>query len=74
MTKLGLTTELSNISAAVSTVKWKDTFPGQGPRKASTHKAVKSLSFGPSTLLQLLLMKDTLSNFDFWKSFLPIHI
>lgn len=74
VTKLCLITELSNTGAAVPTVKQKDTFPGHGPRKGSTHKAVKNLSFGPSTLLQLLLTKDTSSNFDFWKSFLPVHI
>lgn len=46
-------------------------FPVPGPGENSTSKAGKSLNFVPPTLLQHLLGKDILSNFDFWKSFPP---
>lgn len=53
--------ELSNASVAVSIIKGKATFLGQGQRKTSKHKARKD--FVPPTLLQLLLVKDTLKQF-----------
>lgn len=65
---------LSNRTVAVSIIKWKVTFLGQGQRKTSTHKAGKSLNFVPHTLLQLLIVKDTVSYSDFCKSFPPVYI
>lgn len=55
-----LITELGKTNAAAaSIVKCKDIFLGQTLRKASTQKAVKSLSFGPSTLLCSFFLWDT---------------
>lgn len=65
---------LSNRTAAVSIIKWKVTFLGQGQRKTRTHKAGKSLSFVLHTLLQLLIVKGTVSYYDFCKSFPPVYI
>lgn len=65
---------LSNRSVATSIIKWKATFLGQGQRKTSTHMAGKSLNFVPHTLLQLLIVKDTVSYSDFCKSFLLAYI
>lgn len=57
--------------AAVSVIRRGATFLGQGLRKTCPHRAGKSRSFVPPTLLQLFLVKDKLSNFERGRSFPP---
>lgn len=61
---------LSNRSLAVPIIKWKVTFLGPGTKENKNTQGLKESQLFPS----LLLMKDTLSNFGFWKSFPSVYI